>query len=181
MGRIPTGKIPDQALQHMRTRHIKIMHLLLAGYTAAEISQAMKISQSRLSVIRNSPIFRKRLHDEQARINEGILKEETGLQTRIGRMGIKALDYLEGAIDPLDPLYADIPAKEKRLIAQHLTEMADLIPGKGSDRIRALNARSRSLGDAGASFLRGVLEEAAEKIEQKKNRNEAIPVTAKAV
>ena len=167
MGRIPTGKVPKQELKHLKTHHMKIIYLLLAGATAAQISKHLGMSQSRISIIRRSPIFRLRMREERQKLYAKMQDNEAAVQTRIGHIGDLALDFMEGALDPLDENYENVSFKEKRLIAQHVTEMADMIPGKGSDRIRALNGGGGGAADFTSKFINAAFEKALEDHQRK--------------
>ena len=59
MARPSTGKVPPQALQHIRPRHRQIMYRLVAGEKQVDIALDLKITTTRLSIICNSPLFKK--------------------------------------------------------------------------------------------------------------------------
>ena len=66
--RRPSGKVPDQPLTHMWARHREMARRLASGETQKQVAQDMGISQSRISIISNSPLFQRQQEDiENAR------------------------------------------------------------------------------------------------------------------
>ena len=73
--------MPAQPLQHLLPRHAEIMRRLCLGERARDISVAMDMTESRLSIIINSPLFQlelrkmqRRQEDRVASIHEKIIE-----------------------------------------------------------------------------------------------------------
>ena len=70
--RIPRRAIPIQPLTHLWERHKEIARLLLSGMTQQEIARKLDFSESWLSIVCNSPIFRKYLDSLRSRVETGL-------------------------------------------------------------------------------------------------------------
>lgn len=88
--RHPRRTIPHQPLQHMWERQKEIARLLVAGKTQKEIGDMLKISQTRMSIICNSPIFKDHV-DELSRRRD---IEAVDVQETIERASQDAVQFL---------------------------------------------------------------------------------------
>ena len=95
MARPPTGKIPPQAIMHLRSRHREMMYRLVAGETQAAISVTMDITQTRLSIIVNSPLFKKELSKLEKKIYDNVVETRGDISARIKELQPKALTVIE--------------------------------------------------------------------------------------
>jgi len=59
--RHPRRAIPAQPIKHMWERHKEIARLVLVGHRPVDIAEQIGISQTALSIIMNSPIFKDHL------------------------------------------------------------------------------------------------------------------------
>ena len=121
MGRHPTGKEPAQPLRKITTRHREIMYLLIRGLTGVEISEKVGISQSRLSIIRNSPLFKSELSELESLIESRTIEKKANLNARVTEMQFKALDALGDILDSEDTV---LPMK--RIVANDLLDLGEL-------------------------------------------------------
>ena len=122
MGRHASGKVPAQPLLEIKTRHRDMMYLILAGMTGVQICEKMNISQSRLSVIRNSPLFKDELERLEAMVETKAIDRKANLNARVHDLQFKALDTLE---DMLEHSKVDVL---KRAIANDVLDLGTLKP-----------------------------------------------------
>lgn len=61
--RRPSGAVPQQPLTYLWERHEEMVRQLLAGKRQCDVARDLGISESRLSVIVNSPEFKARLQE----------------------------------------------------------------------------------------------------------------------
>ena len=123
MGRHATGKTPIQPLLEIKTRHRDMMYLILAGMTGVQICDKIGISQSRLSVIRNSPLFKDELARLEALVESKAIDRKADLNARVHDLQFKALDTLEDILDDNKTV-----GVMKRAIAGDLLDLGTLKP-----------------------------------------------------
>lgn len=95
MGRHPTGKVPAQQLQIISGRHREIMRREIAGEKPRTIAREMGMSEARLSVIRNSPLYQreyKRLEDE---VKGRFVDVQANVQQKVNELQPVAMNVLE--------------------------------------------------------------------------------------
>lgn len=113
--RVPSGDIPAQPLTHLWERHKEIIRRLVAGERQVDIAKDLQMTQSRMSIICNSPAFKSQL----ARMSEGADSSALSVQDRITNLSVDAISVLE------DALQEDIlPIKEKAKVAQDMLDRA---------------------------------------------------------
>jgi hypothetical protein len=84
-----------QPLTQMWDRHKEIARRLLAGDRAVDIATDLGMTQSRLSIIRNSPIFIQHMQSLQVKCDNTAVE----VRDRIARCSPKAMDVLEDILD----------------------------------------------------------------------------------
>lgn len=95
LGRHPTGVPPKQQLRHLTPRHIRMMEMLALGMPQIEVARRLKISQPRLSIICNSPLFKRELSKLQKRALDRAVEDLGDISARVRELQPKALDTLE--------------------------------------------------------------------------------------
>lgn len=95
MGRVPTGKIPEQALTFIRPRHRQIMYRLITGQTQAHIATDLEMNQSRLSVIVNSPLFKSELRKMEDQVFESLKESRGDITTKVKELQPVALKVIQ--------------------------------------------------------------------------------------
>ncbi len=94
MGRIPTGKIPENALEYIRPRHRQIMYRLITGQTQAHIATDLEMDQSRLSVIVNSPLFKSELKKMEDDVFDSLKESRGDIAAKVKELQPKALQVI---------------------------------------------------------------------------------------
>lgn len=72
------------------------MRLLVQGLSNREICAKMNMSESRLSIIKNSPLFKRELNKMQNATTTHLVETKATFETRIEALKPQALDVLEG-------------------------------------------------------------------------------------
>jgi hypothetical protein len=98
MGRIPSGRPPNQPLLLISSRHREVMRRLVAGETQHQIAMDMGFTESRLSVICNSPLFKRQLAELNDEVHERYVERTGDIQGRLLELQPKAVDVLESII-----------------------------------------------------------------------------------
>ena len=93
MGRVP-GKEISQPLTHLWERHKEIMRRLVAGDRQVDISRDMQMTQSRMSIICNSPAFKTQLE----RLSMGADNNALDVQDRVTALSSDAMSVLEDVL-----------------------------------------------------------------------------------
>ena len=99
MGRIPTGAIPEQALEFIRPRHRQIMYRLITGQTQARIATDLEMDQSRLSVIVNSPLFKSELRKMEDQVFESLKESRGDISAKVKELQPAALGIIQGIME----------------------------------------------------------------------------------
>lgn len=121
MGRHSTGKVPAQPLREIKTRHREMMYMLLAGMTGVQISAQLNISQSRLSIIRNSPIFQAELSKLETKLEAKTIEKKSDLNAKVIALQGKSLDVMENMLDDVDT-----PDPMKQSICKDIFDLGEL-------------------------------------------------------
>ena len=93
MGRVP-GKEISQPLTHLWERHKEIMRRLVAGDRQVDIAREMQMTQSRMSIICNSPAFKTQLE----RLSMGADNNALDVQDRVTALSSDAMSVLEDVL-----------------------------------------------------------------------------------
>lgn len=94
MGRPNSGRVPAQPITRIDTRHREIMRRLLAGERQVDIAAEMNISQSRLSIVINSPIFISEFGKLEAELQQHYISKVSDISAQIQMMQPDALRVL---------------------------------------------------------------------------------------
>lgn len=92
--RVPSGVEPAQPLTHMWERHREIARRLVSGDKPREIAQSLGMTETRLSIITNSPVFQIHLQELSAKADEAA----ADVSGRISKLAIESMTVLENAI-----------------------------------------------------------------------------------
>jgi len=95
MARPSTGKIPPQALQHIRPRHRQIMYRLVAGEKQVDIALDLSITTTRLSIIVNSRLFKAEYKKVEDQVLQRMIEKRSDITNRVERLQPTALSVLE--------------------------------------------------------------------------------------
>lgn len=98
MGRHPTGKTPAQALQIITGRHREIIRRKIAGQSQREIAIAMNMSEARLSVICNSPLFLKVYKEMEGKVEERYVVQQADITGKVNELQPVAMGVLENIL-----------------------------------------------------------------------------------
>ena len=93
MGRVP-GKEISQPLTHLWERHKEIMRRLVAGDRQVDIARDLQMTQSRMSIICNSPAFKTQLE----RLSIGADNNALDVQDRVTALSSDAMSVLEDVL-----------------------------------------------------------------------------------
>jgi len=124
MGRHPTGKVPSQPLGIIMSKHREIMRRLIAGETQHRISVEMGITESRLSIICNSPLFKRELAALEAEVKGRYITNTADIQDKINRLQPRAVEVLDHILNKseVDGKMVSLPLK--RDVALDILELA---------------------------------------------------------
>ena len=142
MARPPTsGKVPSKALTYIWPRHRQIMYRLVAGEKQVEISAALNISQTRLSVIVNSPMFKKEFKKLEDAVFENAVATRGNITDRVNKLQPTALSVIE------DLMKSKRTGKAlKRQCANDILELGQKMRRTGEDD--GLNPVARMISEA---------------------------------
>src|SRR3990167_368462 len=147
MGRVPgyantaTG-IPQQPITHLWERHKEIIRRLVAGDRQVDIARDLDMTQSRLSIICNSPAFQNQLK----RISAGADEVAKDVQTRIQELSNDAMSVLETAI---------LRGKEEGLSLKTQTDIAkDILDRAGLGSVKKVQSIDVVLSGADIEEMR---------------------------
>jgi hypothetical protein len=123
MGRHSTGKTPKQPLREIKLRHEEIMRRLICGESNTRICRALGFSQSRLSVIINSPLFKKELAKLEVKVNGKFVESAGDAEKKIEGLKPKAIEILENILTGKEP---DVAPRLKRDVAKDILELSGM-------------------------------------------------------
>jgi hypothetical protein len=123
MGRHSTGKTPKQPLREIKLRHEEIMRRLICGESNTRICRALNFSQSRLSVIINSPLFKKELAKLEVKVNGKFVESAGDAEKKIEGLKPKAIEILENILTGKEP---DVAPRLKRDVAKDILELSGM-------------------------------------------------------
>ena len=90
---------PQQPLINFTPRHMDIIRRLVTGQTQREIAAEMGYTESRLSIIVNSPLFQHKLKEYQKQIADKLADNIGNIDNRVRLLQPKALDTLEELLE----------------------------------------------------------------------------------
>ncbi len=114
MGRHPSGKLPNQPLLLIKSRHREIMRRLIAGETQHQISVDMNITESRLSIICNSPLFKRELANLESEVKSRYINTTADVQARLNLLQPRAVEVLDELLNKkeVDGIRVSLPLKK---------------------------------------------------------------------
>ena len=92
--RVPGEQGPSQPLTHLWERQKEIMRRLVAGDRQVDIAREMQMTQSRMSIICNSPAFKTQLE----RLSMGADNNALDVQDRVTALSSDAMSVLEDVL-----------------------------------------------------------------------------------
>lgn len=92
--RVPGDQGPSQPLTFLWERHREIIRRLIAGDRQVDIATDLKMSQSRMSIICNSPAFKSELERKSLGADSNALD----VQDRVTALSIDAMSVLEDVL-----------------------------------------------------------------------------------
>ena len=92
--RRPSGEIPKQPITFLWERHKEIARRLVAGDRQCDIARDLGMTESRLSIIANSPEFKIQLDDLSAKADV----EAADVAERLQRLSSQAVGVLEDVL-----------------------------------------------------------------------------------
>ena len=116
--RVPSGISPSQPITHLWERHKEIMRRLVAGDRQVDIAKDMQISQSRMSIICNSPAFVNQLE----RLSEGANNNALDVAGRVQILSDDAMSVLEDILQ--QPELTGVTPKLRASVAHDILDRA---------------------------------------------------------
>lgn len=92
--RRPSGRVPSQPITHLWERHKEIARRLVAGERQKDIAADLGMSQSRISIITNSPEMQKVVDSLSEKANG----EATDIAARLKSLSEDAVNVLESVV-----------------------------------------------------------------------------------
>lgn len=113
MGRLPTGRVPQHDLKLIRGKHREIMRRLIAGESQKEIAIALGMTQSRISIIVNSPLFKREYEKLEQEVQDRFKVKQSDIQEEVNSLQPDALKVLKDIIQnkEVDGLKVSLPLK----------------------------------------------------------------------
>lgn len=178
MGRHATGKVPAQPLQIITTRHREMMYLIVRGMTGVEISNELGISQSRVSIIRHSPLFKAELAKLESLIASKTVEKRSDINARVAEVQVEAVDFLSDMLDPDTEVGKVAPLPLKRAAANDLLDLGELRRNKfrsggGGGGAGGGSERGRGGNDELTMILQAAFDQASEDRRERKEKEEA--------
>ena len=156
-------KAPLHQLKNIKTKHRQMMYMIVSGMSNNEIAENLNMSQSRISIIRHSPLFMRELEKIETKLEAEVIKKQADINVRVKQLQNKALDTLEDMITPTTELGKKTPIALKRGAANDILNLGEL------RRTTALNdANKNGGGGLNGNQFAAVLEAAYEIAERKK-------------
>ena len=129
MGRTPTGEPPKfGAIKSVSSRHRSIMYRLAAGMRPVDISHEIGMSQSRLSVIMNSPLFKTEYGKVKSTLYNAVVDKQSDISATIKRLQPAAIQVLENLL-----MGKNTGQALKRNVANDILELGDIKKGAAQD------------------------------------------------
>lgn len=125
MGRHPTGRVPIQPLRIIGERHKEIMRRLIVGETQHRIAKDLGMSESRLSIICNSPLFKRELSKLESEVKVKFVDHTANVAARLDELQPEAIKVLELIVTKnKDENNFPIPLRLKKDTALDILELA---------------------------------------------------------
>jgi len=171
MGRHPTGKTPLQPLLRVESKHEEMMRRKLAGESNRKIAHDLDMSESRVCIIMQSPLFIKRYKELEKEVKERFLDVTAKIQERVAQLQEPAIDFLGNLLKEKSINDMRVPLTLKHDAALDILELG----GNGKKKVDNGNKN-----DAMADVIRMISEgfEVAKEVIKERNlsaRNSEIP------
>jgi hypothetical protein len=98
MGRTPSGNAPIQSIQLIRGKHLEIMRRLIAGESQRRIALELGMSEGRLSVICNSPLFKRKYAELEAEVKSRFVEKTASITAKVNELQPHAVNVLENIL-----------------------------------------------------------------------------------
>jgi hypothetical protein len=95
MGRAPSGIAPIQSIKIVRGKHLEIIRRLIAGESQKKIAFDLGMSEGRLSVICNSPLFKRKYAELESEVKARFIEKTASIASKVEVLQVKAVDVLE--------------------------------------------------------------------------------------
>jgi len=141
MGRHPSGNTPPQQLLRVESKHREIMRRLIAGESNKKIATDLGMSETRLSIVRNSPLFLKEYKNLEAEVKSRFLDSAAKIQEKINNLQ-------EPAIDMLGKILTEKSVDDMRVtpILKHQVAL-DILDLGGNGKKRIENNKNDAIND----------------------------------
>lgn len=111
-------------LKKIGQKHRDIMYRYVCGESFSEIRKDIGISQTRMSIIVNSPLFRLELRKLQREVEEKVVESVADVSLRIKKLAPKAVDVLENLVTKNKIGQYDVPLRLKKDAANDILELS---------------------------------------------------------
>jgi hypothetical protein len=143
MGRAPSGIAPIQSIKIVRGKHLEIIRRLIAGESQRKIAFDLGMSEGRLSVICNSPLFKRKYAELEAEVKARFVEKTASVASKVEVLQVKAVDVLEHMLTNKDIDGMKISPALKRDVALDILDLG----GNGK------KSKEPSKGDAMADVV----------------------------
>lgn len=173
---MPGNTYTKQALQKMNTRHRLMLYMIASGYSNKEVAQSVGLSATRVSAIKNSPLFLAELGKLENEIRSRFVDNQVAKRSfadKAEEHADKALEFLGDMIDDSTEVGKPTPRAIQYKAAKDIIEIADRWPGKGSDKYKGRGGGGNGRGgtiDIQAQVLEAGYKEALANREAAKDR-----------
>lgn len=171
MGRSPLGKAPVQQIQIIRGKHIEIIRRMIVGESQRKIAADLGMSEGRLSVIVNSPLFKRLYAEEAALVRERFIEKTSAVAEKVNSLQPKAIETLESLLtkDKVNEIRVS-PALKREVALDILDLGGNGKRSKVDEKANAMNDVIKIISD-GFALAKSAFEE---RIKEKERREEII-------
>jgi hypothetical protein len=98
MGRTPSGRAPIQSISLIRGKHLEIMRRLIAGESQRRIALELGMSEGRLSVVCNSPLFKRKYAELESEVKSRFVEKTASITAKVNELQPQAVQVLENIL-----------------------------------------------------------------------------------
>jgi hypothetical protein len=171
MGRTPTGKAPIQSIALIREKHLEIIRRLIAGESQRKIALDIGMTEARLSVIRNSPLFKRKYAEMEAEVRARFIEKTSSVAEEVNN---KVKELQPKAINTLETLLKDEKINGMKISPALKRDVAlDVLDLGGNGK----KAKEPSKGDAMSDVIQIIKDGfalAKANVEAQKRRNDVV-------
>jgi hypothetical protein len=168
MGRTPTGRAPIQSIKLVRGKHLEIIRRLIAGEPQRKIALDLGISEGRLSVICNSPLFKRKHKELEDEVRARFIEKTASVASEIDEMQPKAVNVLKSLLNDEKVNGVKVSPALKRDVALDFLDLGG--NGKKSKEVE----NSKNAMDDVVKIISQGFELAKSAIEERRYRNEVV-------